>query len=317
MLDGFCKGCTLSSNASNPIWSEEELWFKGKLYVERALEADRDGSLYPFWMSLGLEFIARAALSRISPVLNADPRTEDNIFFGLGLDITRSPKTIPIHTVYARCVRLIPGFESSHKNFCDFLGLQRNTELHTGGLPFENLSLQNWLKDFYDVADVLCQYLDRSLEELLGDDEAEAARELLKASVEGLESSVKGNIAAYRKVFEDKPNEQRVQLREDARIRAQVTSGLSTTADCPACSSPNRTQGRELTRSKPYFEDGELLEDITAMSQSYSCQACGLSLPTLGHLQWAEIGLQFTVTDVTDLHLHQEFDYYEQEYMNE
>ena len=302
------------------MWLEADLWTKGKLYVQRALEADRDSALYPFWMTLGLEFIARAALSKINPVLNADARDEKNIYFGLGLDTSGTPKTIPLHAVFARCLKFVDGFEDSHRKFCDFLGIQRNTELHTGGLPFENLKLQEWLQQYYEVIDILCRHLEHELADVLGDQEAKAARELLAASVAGLESSVKGSIAAHKAVFEAKLETERKELQDAALIRtnvAKMSGELSETANCPACSSLGLVRGRFIRSSRPYYQHDELLEDITGLSESFSCHACGLSLPSPSHLQWSGIEPQFTVVMETDLHKHQEFDYYEDEYMNE
>ena len=306
----------MSDSENSSMWSETNLWKKGMLYIQRAHEADRDSSLYPFWMTLALEFIARAALSKISPVLNADPRQEDNIFYGLGIESSESPKTIPLHTVYSRCVRLVEGFESSHRNFCDFLGIQRNTELHTGGLPFENLKLNEWLKEYYEVVEILCTHLGRDLEDLFGEEEAEAARELLKASAQGLESSVKSTIAAHKRVFEGKGNEEKDALRNEAWVKSHVGDETSTSVSCPACLCENAIKGREIARSRPYYEDDQLFEDVTILSQSYFCNACGLNLPTLAHLQIAGLEPQFTVVSITDLHQHQEFDFYDYEYMN-
>ena len=299
------------------MWSEDELWAKGKLYVQRALEVGREDSLYPFWMSLALEFLARAALSKISPVLNADQREEKNILFGLGIETSGTPKTIPLHTVYSRCERLVQGFEKSHRNFCDFLGFQRNEELHTGGLPFENLKLQDWLKDYFTVVEVLCRHLERSLEDLLGNVEGGAARELLLADSAQLESSVKEMVAAHMKVFDGKLEAEKSNLREEARVGCRFPDDSSKRVDCPSCSSPNLVRGREIGRSRPYYEDGNLLEEVTMLSQSYYCHACGLNLPTLAHIQWSGIELEFTVEVWTDLHEHQEFDYYYDEYRNE
>ena len=307
----------MSNSESNFIWSEDDLWSKGKLYIRRALDADRNGALYPFWMTLALEFIARAALSKVHPVLNADLRSEKNVYFGLGLDTSGTPKTIPIHAVFGRCVEFVEGFETSHKAFCDFLGLQRNAEVHTGGLPFENLRLQEWVEKYYDIVEILCRHLGHDLEELLGCQEARAARELLQASAAGLESSVRSAIAAHKKVFHDKPKTERTLLRDQARIRTYAKAGLSAAVDCPACSSSNLVKGRAIRTSMPYYDEGTLLEDTICQSESYSCHACGLGLPTLSHIQWSGIEPQFTVVTETDLHQHQEFDYYEYEYMNE
>lgn len=64
------------------MWSEKEYWNKARLYIRRAQSARADEGLYPFWMALAMEFVARAALSKVSPVLNADPNQVDNIYYG-------------------------------------------------------------------------------------------------------------------------------------------------------------------------------------------------------------------------------------------
>ena len=301
------------------MWSEEEYWSKGQLYIRRAQSAEADDGLYPFWMSLAMEFIARAALSKVSPVLNADPKQVENIYAALGLGDVGTPKTVPLHSVFARCVSVVDGFEERHKKFCDFLGVQRNEELHAGGLPFEDLKLQDWLQSYYEVLDILCQHMEHELDELLGSDEAEAACELLKSSAEGLQSSVKQSIAAHRKVFEDRSEEERQQLRSEALIRsltANVSSDLSATTDCPACSSSGLVTGRSIRKSRPYYNGENLLEEVTCLSETYSCHACGLRLPSASDLRWSGIEPQFTVEIETSLHELQEMEYYE-EYMNE
>ena len=121
------------------MWTEEDYWQKSRLYIRRAQSAGGDDSLYPFWMSLALEFIARAALSKVSPVLNADVRDVENIYFALGLTEVGTPKTIPLHSVFGRCVTVVDGFEGRHKNFCGFLGTQRNEELAYGQLTLREL----------------------------------------------------------------------------------------------------------------------------------------------------------------------------------
>lgn len=301
------------------MWSEEEYWDKARLYVRRAQSAEADDGLYPFWLSLALEFLARAALSKVSPVLNADPKQVENIYFALGLDNVGSPKTVPLHSVFRRCVTIVDGFEDSHRKFCDFLGVQRNEELHTGALPFEDLKLQKWLQNYYEVLDILCRHLERELGDLLGSDEAEAARELLKATAKGLESTVKQLVAAHEKVFDAKSQKEQEQLESDAWVHAMAAKLSTEFADlvnCPSCSSSGLVTGRLLRKAKPDYEDGLLVEEVTCRSESFSCQACGLRLPSVSHLYWSGIEPQFTVTLETSLHDHQELEYYE-EYMNE
>ena len=301
------------------MWSEAEYWSKGQLYVRRAQSAEADSDLYPFWMCLAMEFIARAALSKVSPVLNADAQNVDNVYFALGVKELGTPKTVPLHSVFLRCVTVVEGFEEPHRKFCDFLGVQRNEELHSGGLPFANLKLETWLQSYYEVLDILCKHLECDLDDLLGSDEADAARELLKASAEGLESSVKQSISAHKKVFDDKPEDERQQLRQDASISSiasKMSTELSELVDCPACSSSALVTGRPIRRSRAYYDEDRLLEEVTCLSEFCSCHACGLSLPSASHLRWSGFQPHFAVVLETSLHELQEFEYYG-EYMNE
>ena len=86
------------------MWSEKEYWSKGQLYVRRAQSVGADDGLYAFWLSLAMEFVARAALSKVSPVLNADPKQIENIYYALGLEGVGRPRTVPLHSVFLRCL---------------------------------------------------------------------------------------------------------------------------------------------------------------------------------------------------------------------
>ena len=301
------------------MWSEQEYWDKARLYIDRAQSARADEGLYPFWMALAMEFVARAALTKISPVLNADPNHLDSIYFALGVKDVGKPKSLPLHAVISRCVTLVDGFEKPHQGFCELLGLQRNEELHTGALTFEDLDLSSWLPKYYEVLDILCRHLDRDLHDLLGAEEAAVAREMLAQNAEGLEHSTKQRIAAYKEVFEEKDEAEREHLANVARIQAQsgeIAADLATIVECPACPSSGLVTGREIRKSAPYLEDDYLVEEITGLTEAFVCYACGLKLSSVSEIRWSGIAPNFTTEEATSLHELQEMEYY-MEYMNE
>ena len=301
------------------MWSEEDFWEKGRAYVRRAQRVEGEEGLSAFWMALAMEFIARAALSKVSPVLNADPGQLDNLLFALGEKEVGRPKTTPLHSVFGRCVEVVEGFEQPHREYCDFLGSQRNEELHTGTFSFVNLRRQVWLVKYYEVMDILCRHMDHELDDLFGRSEANAARELLATEAEGMESKVKGDIAAYRKVFEAKSDDERQQLIEEGRSLvsfAEIGAGLAERTKCPACSSVGLVTGREVRTSKPYYDGGLFVEQVRGLAQAFRCYVCGLELPSVSHVRWSGIDPDFTVVQETSLHEHQEMEYYG-EYMNE
>ena len=94
-------------------WDKDALWSKSKGYVERALQEDRNNEMFPFWLSLSLELLARAAVSSIHPLLLAEPNKDDptNILHALGRPTGKGkPKSLAISGVFKLCRHLVPGF---------------------------------------------------------------------------------------------------------------------------------------------------------------------------------------------------------------
>ncbi len=153
--------------------------------------------------------------------------------------------------------------------------------------------------------------------DLLGNDEAIAAQELLKASKAGLESLVKQSIADYRRAFNCKSENEKKQLQTRALFESSTErTQMSRFVDCPACSTEGLVKGRSIRRSKPYLEDDTLVEEVTNLAESFSCFACGLILPNASHLQWSGLEPQFTVVIETSLQEHHQYEYYD-EYGND
>jgi hypothetical protein len=125
-------------------WDSDGFWLKSKTYIERANEKDHASAEFAFWSSLALEFLARSALTKVHPALNADPQQDTNLLYGFGFEIAGQPRSLPIHSVFARLEKIVPDFGKPQRDLCDFIGLLRNQELHTAELPFEDLKASKW-----------------------------------------------------------------------------------------------------------------------------------------------------------------------------
>jgi len=185
-------------------WSYDALFNKAQLYVERALQSDRNGSLFPFWSSLALELIGRATLSKIHPALIADPREGHNILHAFGFSPKKGvPKTIGAKTIFLRLQIIIPEFTVEDEKFCQSFINMRNEELHTGTPIFEDFSTNIWLTKFYKAIKVLLEFQEKSLADLFGADEAEVAEQMIEENKAELVSKVKQKISKYKDVFEE------------------------------------------------------------------------------------------------------------------
>lgn len=292
------------------IWNTDDLWNKAHLYAQKANEFGKEDWEFPFWSSLSLELLARASLVNIHPTLNADPQNEGlNIMYALGYPIKGEPRSIPIHAVLARLERLIDGFDAKQQKFCGYFVLLRNQELHTGAMPFVDLTRAEWLARFYEVAKTLCESLGKTLADLLGDEVAKTADELIDVLHLEKLADVKKRLADRKKLIEGKSEEEMKKLRELAAQPSNFMRGNAAKTTCPACGSVARIDGRLGRFSEPYYRDGEFLEDHEYVANSMLCFVCDLKLSGLDELHIAEVEPKFTVTYQADLH-----EYFQQEY---
>ena len=120
-------------------WDAQQYFEKAKRYLDRSVRPDIEPSERPFWSSLALEQLCRAAICNVSPVLNADPQDEGaSILFALGYEGKKPPKTIPMHAVTARLELVIDSFTADSRKFCEGFMFRRNEELHDSSLPFDD-----------------------------------------------------------------------------------------------------------------------------------------------------------------------------------
>jgi len=296
-------------------WSPEQFWLKAKAYIDRANAIGHSSPDFAFWSSLSLEFLARAALTTIHPVLNADPREDVSLLHAFGYTVPGQPKSLPVHAVYLRLEKTVPGFGKTQRVLCDYLALLRNQELHTAGLPFDSLPLSKWLSRFYECCDVFCSFMKKTLNEFLGSDVEPSARQLIQALATKLKSEVEGRVAAHKKVFDAKGAPEREQLAKKASGVLLFAKHNAVEKQCPACGSKGLASGSLIKELPPMFVDDGLRVDQEYIASAFECLACGLVLKSLEELSVVGMEPRFTKRRRTELHELHEPDY-EPEYDN-
>lgn len=297
-------------------WDPDLLYQKAKLYLERANALDHESMEFPFWSSLALELLARAALTHLHPALNADPRQPDNLLYACGVETTKQPRSLPLHAVFLRLEKIIPDFGKTHRELCDYLSILRNDELHSGELPYVTLRESKWLPRFYEVCQILADFLEHDLEDLLGSDIADAAKRLVAAHKEEAAKAVRGRIHEHSEKFAKLTEDERQELSSLASVPTRIRPLNSSTASCPSCQSKAVMQGELIKEMKPRYEDDLLLIDSEYLATSLSCPACGLQLHSLEEIVHADLEPRFVVQRATELHEMFEPDYYVDDYMN-
>ena len=293
------------------IWSADSLWAKAQVFADRAFNGPRDDDQFPFWCSLALELIARAALSSVSPTLLAETGDSEarNILHALGHAPKVKnfvPKSISTSDVFVRCEQLIPGFTKDLEVFARGFANKRNEELHTGGLPFDNLAKSSWQPRFYEVVKVLLEFQGKSLANLLSAEDAAAAEKVIQSAADDAAKAVRGKIDAHAKVWATKTVPEQADLTLKANSFAQPWKGH--VVNCPSCGSKALLRGQEITQQPPVLVGDELVVRSIMLPTEFECVACGLRIGGHNELFAAGLGDEFINREI-----HDPVDYYAQE----
>jgi len=288
-------------------WSYEALFEKANIYMERALLADRNSSLFPFWSSLALELIGRATLSKIHPALIADPREGQNILHAFGYAAGKElPKTIGAKTIFLRLQIIVENFTPQEEKFCQSFINMRNEELHTGTPVFEGYSTNVWLTQFFKSVKILLQHQGKELSDLLGEDEAETAEQMISEYNHDLISKVNEKIKEFRDKFNAQKEEVREALKHQPKalipeyIVKEQLHGKYKIVPCPSCSADALIVGKFISQSAPKVVEDMVSVHNNLLPVKLHCFCCGLTVSGNGELVVADQGGQFALEETFD-----------------
>jgi len=276
-------------------WSSAALLMKAERYADRMLEQSRDDWQFGFWSVLCLEMILRAAVSHTSQTLLAETKDWNNLLFALEIKGSAgelNPKSIASSEVISRATALYPAFTREHANFCTLHIKRRNSELHSGSLPFDGLDTSVWLSQFYAACSALLSSQGSSLKSIFGEEEATTADTLIKALQDEAAKSVNGTISAYKTIWRGFSPADQAKLSKLAEERSTRADGHL--VNCPSCGSIALVQGNPAGTESSTFENDLIILRRPMLPSHFECKACGLKI--VGHSKLSACGLGGTYT---------------------
>ena len=285
----------MTSTLPHP-WSEEALFSKALLYIEQMESYAADDWQYGFWSALSLEFLARAALAHISPVLLADAKRDwHNLMHALGTEPTAkrfSPASVSTAEVLFRLRELAPAFTEEIYGFCTKHSGRRNSELHTGELAFTSLGTSEWLHRFYSACKVLLESMERDLSSFVSD--PETAEAMIASLEDTAAEAVKGDIKAHSQVWSNMDEEERQKACTQATAWATRQAGHR--VDCPACNSQALVRGNPSGIVTTSVDNDDVVQRQAMLPSTFECIACGLRVLGLSKLSACGLGNAFIAT---------------------
>ncbi|MEB0043593.1 hypothetical protein [Pseudomonas sp. MH10] len=285
----------MNTSVESSPWAKDALLSKSQLYADEMNRFSPDDWQFGLFSSLGLEFLARAALSNISPVLLADQQNWRNVMFALGKGATSkqfSAVSIGTKEVLGRLTELLPSFTAEIGGFCAKHVERRNIELHTGEAVFLNASTSEWLPRYYRACAVLLASMGRPLSSLIP--EAKKAEEMIESLEDASAKAVDQDIKAHAKVWSNKTDHERQVSISQADAWATRQSGHR--SQCPACKSTALLQGTPIGTVATTIGDDEVTQRQGILPSSFECVACLLKISGYSKLSACGLGNVFTET---------------------
>jgi hypothetical protein len=293
---------TITPATTPANWDPNTLYAKALRYVEHMQELNSDDWEYALWSSFALEFLGRAALANVTPVLLADTdKNWSSVYHALGFTPTDEkfvPKSIAISEVFKRLSAILPDFTKEHESF----GIQhtgrRNAELHSGEAAFDGIKGSAWQPRFYRTCQILLASMGMSLVDFVGERESNVAGQLITAAADESGKAVKGDVEAHKRVWIGKTQLERDTLTSQAALWAARQAGHR--VECPACKSPALVFGEPVAAPQRKLDGDEITETQEFLPSLFECIACGLKIAGLSRLTVVGLGERYKKTRVYD-----------------
>lgn len=280
------------------------LWGKARLFAKRSLdpETERDFGERVFWATTALEFLAKAALARVSPLLIVPPDAEGkHVLATLGVIAHdgASIQTIQAKALWARAERVFRPF--SGKEATQFSAI-RNDYMHGGGAGVPLHPEDVWWGKYWHQAAILTVAADQDLDALVGWAHAIRVEQYLTQHKSHVEEHVQALMERARQRLEQRGNPSTPASLRDELSQPFEASGMlshSKPATCPVCGEDGVLEGEDTGDTEIIWPDFEEVwasptEVVTVHADYFGCGNCRLVFDRLEFLEKA--GLESTFT---------------------
>ena len=295
----MAKAKTVATKSAHP-WSKDALLAKAQRYAQDMSSHSRDDWQFGLISTFVLEFVARAALSNVSPTLLADAKSWNNLYFSLGHTPTAQkfvPKSIDISEVFSRLQETQPLFTTELQGFAAQHVHRRNEELHAGSTPFDGLGTA-WLAQFYETTSVLLGTFGEELSLLFGTKEAQVALQLITASKDQSAKAVAKAISAHKTVWESQSEAEKTKLIRQASLWATRQTGHKVA--CPSCGNDALVVGGPISGPIRKLDGDLIIEAQEYLPSRFECVACKLKITGLSQLSACGLGQTYKSTSTYD-----------------
>lgn len=281
----------------------EGLWIKSRLFINRALDSEREFEEQAFWACSALELLGKCALARVSTLLIANPMDDGNSLL-VASGLTQGTATsVQAKAVWSRCQRAFKPFSEAEAKK---LSIGRNEYIHAAGVGFDAVPAHAWWPRFWSQAVILLNHMNLVIDDYVDPSYTEIVDAALATRKETVRQQLEARIERARTMLKQSQTETLSprQLKEWESRTYYVTS-YSTYVECPACGGEASIYGDEVVNRDAVYGGGNWNEPdvqvtLTIAPVALICEQCRLDLGDYDLLMEAGLGDEFDVEGNSD-----------------
>jgi hypothetical protein len=272
----------------------QHLWAKAILYFERAYENANDPALFGLFFATGSELLIKSHLAGISPMLILDYTNQSKARGALLALLGYGKETSVRSANHGDLVAIIPQIHPKiDVTDLEKLSMLRNVEIHSGLAAFTDQ--HSWLPGSLCAIDEICIASGKTLQDLIGDENAESALKIISKDSNKVKRLVKTKMSEAKAIFKKLDKKEKATRIEQAKRDSINASHLGYhVVDCPICKSRAKVSGRTFGETKIIHSGDQVIERTTMTPYSLKCTTCGLELSTYAEMAIAEIANTYT-----------------------
>jgi len=287
-------------DAVNENINPKKLYEKSKILINYALMSHEDPHQHNIWCSLALEVLGKSLLSNIHPSLIVDPKNKDSILMASKIQRNCNLKTITWTELFDIIHKIVVEFDKNSLEFCKNLSTQRNTELHSGGSPFNKITPEQE-GQYWNIADHLLKNMGKNLDNWVDVESIHKKVDLIRGYKKALHLSTKFKIDTARSYFNNLKIEEKTKLKslEFVKNRSLFATpfekfkyDLIWEVECPSCKSNAFMGGKktgEIIKKRRKFDPKIDQRTYQFLGEVFSCMVCTLELNGYDEIKLAKL----------------------------
>ncbi|WP_447586892.1 hypothetical protein [Microbacterium lacticum] len=298
------------SNSFDP----DGLWIKSKLFINRALDANREFEEQAFWACSALELLGKCALAKVSPLLIANPVDDGNSLL-VASGLTQGNATsVQAKAIWSRCQRAFKPFSEGEARK---LSVGRNEYIHAAGVGFDAVPAHAWWPRYWSQVVILLNHMGLLVDDYVDRSHVALVNAALATRKETVRQQLEARIERSRTMLSQyRTGTLSARQLKEWDLKAQYPTSHHSYTECPACGAEANLYGDEIVDMNVIYGSGDWGEPdvqvtLTVAPVALICDQCRLDLSGYDLLVEAGLDEGFDVEGSAD-----DIDY-EPEYNNE